>query len=261
MPRGPRGEEQQRIFLAHRVRFLHFAKQAVSISELRFEFSPDFFSNLITAAVNPGPDRHLEIPWPAAKTANHLAHAFLDDAFYRAAPTCVEDADRVTLAIDNDHRQAISRLDRKQDAGIRCNHAIPDTWSAGQALDVVDDVGMNLAQRNKGPQRRAFSGACHRPEFPEKHGAVTLHRVARVVFRKTEIEIILAVNPRIAPHARGEGMHEPGQFRETRRTQKRDSGLLGRNSQHASIIKDIPIPLRSTCLPGCAGVRYDRDYV
>src|ERR1700750_1760803 len=119
MSRRSSAEEQQGILLAHRIGFLHFAKQAAGISELRLEFRADFFPNFIAAAVNSGADRCFEILWAAAKTADDLSHAFFHDALHRTAPPGMKNADGMALCINNDHRQTISGLNGKQEAGSR----------------------------------------------------------------------------------------------------------------------------------------------
>ena len=210
MAGGPSCEEQQRIFLANGIRFLHFPKQAVGISELRLELGPDFFSNFIAAAVNSGTNHSLKITRATAEAADHLADAFLHDALKGAAPTRVKDPDGVLPGVDQDHWQAVGRLNRQQQAGRRGDHPIPDEWFVRNAFDKADDVGMNLAQSDHRPERSPVVRAIHRSEFLKKSRTIARHRGLGVVFGETEVEIALAVSPRRSSEARGETVDQPG---------------------------------------------------
>ena len=74
--------------------------------------------------MNPGANGRPDITGRSAEPAAHLAHAFLDNAFYSATPARVEHSDGTAFRIRENDRQAIGGQDREQNAGRLRDQAI-----------------------------------------------------------------------------------------------------------------------------------------
>jgi hypothetical protein len=61
-------------------------------------------------------------------------------------------ADRALSHIDQNHRQAIGSLDGDQQAGRASDATVSCKEFSGNRFDAMDYVGMNLPQRNHGPE-------------------------------------------------------------------------------------------------------------
>jgi len=114
-------------------------------------FLANFRAHLVTAAVNAGTNRGLEIARPAAEPAMHLAHSFLHDALERSTPARVKHAHCVALGVDENNRQAVGGLNAEQQAGSCSDQAVAGKLCFPWRIDEVDDVGMNLPQRDQRP--------------------------------------------------------------------------------------------------------------
>jgi len=68
----------------------------------------------------------------------------------------MEYPDSSLLGVDQNDRQAISRLNGKSNAGYAGDEAIPDQRFSRQLFYAVNEIGMNLANGDKWPR---FSGA------------------------------------------------------------------------------------------------------
>src|SRR5579863_7080487 len=107
MSRGTRGQKEQRIFFAHWIGFLNFAKYARGVLKLRFELLPHFCSDFITAGVNSGADGGLQIARHGSEPKTHGACAFFDDALDGPSPSGVKNADRLVSFIHEYYGQAV----------------------------------------------------------------------------------------------------------------------------------------------------------
>jgi hypothetical protein len=151
-----RGEEEQRIFFADRVGFLHFVKQAGGVGELRFEFGANVFSDRVAAVVDAGADGGFEVARASAEVAEHFSYTFFDDALDRAAPSGVEDADGVVPGVDEDDGEAVGGLDGEQQAGGGGDESIAGEGVVGDGVDMVDEVGVDLAECDEGIELRSI---------------------------------------------------------------------------------------------------------
>ena len=111
-------------FSPYGIGLLDLAEQFRCIRELRLELFANFRAHFITAAVNAGTNRGLEISRPAAESAAHLSHALLDDPFDSAPPARVKHAHGAVFGVDENDGQAIGGLNTEQQAWSRCNQAI-----------------------------------------------------------------------------------------------------------------------------------------
>src|SRR5579872_1807361 len=116
MPRRSGGQKEQGILFAYRIRFLDFTKQVGAVLELRLELGAYLFADLVTAALNAGPNGRFQIARASAEAAMHFAHAFLDNALDCAPPSGMKDADGMSSGIHENHRKAVGGLDCQKQA-------------------------------------------------------------------------------------------------------------------------------------------------
>ena len=146
----------------------------------------------------------------------HLADTFLDDALDRAAPPGVKNADSPPFPIRQNDGKAIGGLH-----GHEQSRSVRDNSVSGQrlfrhAVDAMDQIRMNLPQRNQRP----VLASVRRAQFLEEKLAVALDGCARVMLREAKIQRISAVDARHSAKPRREAMHQPGQFAQLLGTQK-----------------------------------------
>lgn len=189
------GEEEQRIAFVDFVGLFGFVEEIGGVGELRFEAVADFLSDLIAAVVNAGADGSLNVSRLRSEIAAHFSYTFFNDALHGAAPAGVEDTYCMALGVDQDDGEAVGGLDREQKSRGAGDEAIAGKLMGRDADDAVDEVGMNLAQRNQGP-RFALG------EILDEGCPITFDGAARGIFGESEI----------ARGAGAEGMDEPGEL-------------------------------------------------
>ena len=79
----------------------------------------------------------------------HLADGFDDDAPERAAPAGVNGGDGALFRIDEENRDTVGGLDAKEKAGAVGGGGIASARFAECGVETVDNVGMDLSQRNE----------------------------------------------------------------------------------------------------------------
>jgi hypothetical protein len=82
----------------------------------------------------------------------HLSYALLDNALHRPAPSRVKNADSVALRVDQNHRQAVRGLNRKQQMWSCRYQAVPGQRLSGNRVNTTNDVGMNLPHSHERPE-------------------------------------------------------------------------------------------------------------
>src|SRR5580704_9205555 len=152
MARRTGGQKEQRIFFPYRVGIFRLSKEAGGIIELRFEFRANFLADFVATALNSGTDRSLQIAWSRTEAAMHLAHPFFDNALQCAAPSGVKYANRAVLWINQNHGQAVGRLNAEQQAGSCGDQPVTGEGLLQNRIYAADDVGMNLAERDQRPE-------------------------------------------------------------------------------------------------------------
>jgi hypothetical protein len=149
----------------------------------------------------------------------HLAYAFFDNALYRASPAGVKHADHFPLGVYQNHGQAVGGLNRKQQTGRCTDQPITGerlfTWRIRNRIRAVNDVGVDLAERNQRPEGaggfpRTATLVRDGPNFAEKGRAVPFDGGANIVLGEAQIEIALAVRAGESAHPRREAMDKPG---------------------------------------------------
>jgi len=121
--------------------------------------------------------------------ATHFSHSFFEDPLDRASPSRMKGSNRTVLDVDEDHRQTIRRLNGKQNFRRRRDQAVAAQLTSRKRSKMMNHIGVNLSQRDQGPQPPASRGA----DFFKKSSPVALHRGARIVSGKSEVEGSAAV--------------------------------------------------------------------
>src|SRR5208337_573443 len=104
---GARGQEEQWIFLPHRVRLLHLAEQTATVGKLSRKAGTHFFAHLVTATLHSGANRGDQVTRIALEVLAHFANALLDDTLDRAAPAGVKNTDSPPFPIHQNDGEAI----------------------------------------------------------------------------------------------------------------------------------------------------------
>jgi hypothetical protein len=202
-------EKQQRISNVDCIGNEDFLEQFGSIRELRLEFRPDLGSNGVTAFSNARPDCGPQVAGIAAEVAAHFSNAFSNDAGDCPTPAGMECANRPKFRIDNQHGHAVSRFDRKQNAGEGRDHAVPCKRLLSHAVNSMNYRRMDLPDLHQWPG--SFVGI-ERTDRSHKEPAISFHVLAGVVIRGSEIERFAAIAGRSAALARTEAVNEPRDF-------------------------------------------------
>jgi hypothetical protein len=191
---GASRKEEQRIAFVNLVGLFGFVEEIGGVGELRFEAVANFLSNLIAAVVDPGTDGGADVFCLRAEVTAHFSDTFFDDALYRAAPAGVEDADSAVPGVSDDDWQAVGGLDGEKKARSAGDESVACELVFGNSGDAVNEVGVNLAERDQGPGflRKVL----------DQRGAIAFDGAAGGVFGEAQI----------AGGTRGEGMDEPGEF-------------------------------------------------
>jgi hypothetical protein len=198
-------QKQQRILFAHRIRFFDLAKQIVGVSELRLELLAHFGSDIVAASVNSRADGSFDIPGQRAKATEHFPHAFFNDAFDCAAPTCVKHSHGSLLGVDEDDGQAIGGLDSEQNAGHARDEPIANKRFLRQVTYAVDEIGVNLTQSNQRPFLLAAASA----KLLQESRSVAFDRAAGILFGESKVESVSPESPRKSANSRTESMNQP----------------------------------------------------
>ena len=119
----------------------------------------------------------------------HLADTLFDDAFHCAAPSGMKHADGAVFGINQHHGQAVGSLNCEEESGSCGDQAVSGEEFAGNRIDTVNDVGMDLAKRDQRPERpssvaRTAPLAGDRAELAEKRNPVAFNCGFDIVFGK-----------------------------------------------------------------------------
>ncbi len=178
------------------------------IGKLRLKLGGDFGADFVAAAADGGADGSEEIGGLGLELHVHLADGFDDDALERAAPAGVNGGDGTLFRIDEENRDAIGGLDAQEEAGTVGGGGIAGARFGRRGVEKMDDVGMDLFQRDELEVRCAEGGL--------EAAAVLEDVFCAIPFGKTEIENFFAVQEADAAGAGAEAVDKPGEFCECR---------------------------------------------
>jgi hypothetical protein len=153
--------------------------------------------------MNAGSDGGQEVARFSVEPAAHLADAFFDDSLDGSTPSGVKGAHGPIFPVNEDDRQAIGSLHGEQKAGSIGDQAIAGDWRVGGAIHAMNQIRMDLTQ---GDQRPRFLSAFEGQSL-QKGCAIFLDGGAGIVFRKSQAQIVAAINFRETAGARAESMH------------------------------------------------------
>ena len=107
--------------------------------------------------------------------------------------------------VRQDYGETVSGLNCQQDSRSCRDHAISGKRMIHGAAYEVNEIGMNLAQRDQRPVFLAFDGA----KFLQEGGAIALDIGARIFFGEPKIQGISSVGPGKSSATGGEAMDQP----------------------------------------------------
>ncbi len=135
-----------------------FVEPFRGFGELGKKLSGDFGADFVAAAANRWPDGGEEVGGVGFELHLHLADGFDDDALESAAPAGMNGGDGALFRIDQENRDAIGGLDTQEKPGTVCDGGVPSARFGGCGVEKVDDVGMDLLERNEFEVRCAEGG-------------------------------------------------------------------------------------------------------
>jgi hypothetical protein len=210
VPGSARGEKKHGIFLANRIGLLDFMEEVSRVGELRVEVFADLFADGVAAIVYARADGSLKVARTASKLKTHYAYAFFDDALDCPAPAGMENSDGRPRAIYKDDRQAVRSNYGQQQAWRVADHAVADERRNWRSCHQMDEIGMNLANRNDGPRPFAI-----RSKFGKEGGTVSFNRGPGIGLGEAEIKRMASVGARIAAWPCRKSVNEPGKLLKT----------------------------------------------
>ena len=102
----------------------------------------------------------------------------------------MENSNSFLLNIHRDDRQAIgSPYSQQHSWGVR-EQTIACELLMGNLVDAMNKIRVDLPQRDQRPRLAIL----HESKFVEKGGAIALHRIARILVGKPEVERVSTVN-------------------------------------------------------------------
>src|SRR5208337_3032926 len=137
----------------------------------------------------------------------HLADTLLDDALDRAAPAGVKNAGSPPFPIHKNDGKAIGSLHRQEQSRRVRDQAVASQRLVRHAINSMDQIRMNLPQRNERPAFASIPSA----QFLEEELAVALDGGARVLLREPQIQRTSAIDARHSAKPRRERMRQPSQ--------------------------------------------------
>jgi hypothetical protein len=155
------------------------------IGKLGLKLDGDFGADFVAATANGGADGGKQVGRFGAKVHLHLADSFGDDASESAAPSGMNSGDCAFLGIDEENRDAVGGLDAQEEAGTVCGGGIPAARFGRSGVEKLDDVGMELFERDECETVSAEGGL--------EAAAIFEDVFARVPFGEAEIQDLLAV--------------------------------------------------------------------
>src|SRR6267378_4434879 len=126
-----------------------FVKPFGGFGKLGLKLGGDFGADFVAAAADGRADSGEEIGGLGFELHLHLADGFDDDALERAAPSGVNCCDGALFRIDEENRDTVGGLDGKEKAGAVGNGGVSAARFGGCGVEKMDDVGMDLFQRNE----------------------------------------------------------------------------------------------------------------
>src|SRR5260370_11555649 len=181
-----------------------FVEPFRGFGELGKKLGGDFGADFVAAAADRGADGGEEIRGLGAEVHLHLADGFDDDAGESAAPTGMNGGDGALFRVDEENRDTVGGLDAEEEPGTICDGGIAAARFGGCGVEKMNDIGMDLLQRNELEIGRAEGGLEAATVFEDVFFAVP--------FGKTEIENCFCVQRADAAGAGTKAVDKPWEF-------------------------------------------------
>jgi len=147
----------------------------VSIGKLRGEFGDEFDADFIAARADRRTKRGEKTGRFAAEFESHTANRFLGDAREGPAPTGMNNSDDTLLWVDDENGDTIGSLHAEQQARGICEGRVALGWLGSGLREKMNDVGVNLLQRNQGKTLGGKSGLEKAAIFCYGRAGIPLH--------------------------------------------------------------------------------------
>src|SRR6266513_3209679 len=126
-----------------------FVEPFRGFGKLGLKLHGDFRADFVAAAADGRADGGEEIGGLGFELHLHFADGFDDDAGESAAPTAVDGGDGVLFRVDEEDRDAVGGLYAQEEAGTVGGGGIALARFDRCGVEEMDDVGMDLFQRNE----------------------------------------------------------------------------------------------------------------
>jgi hypothetical protein len=176
------------------------------IGKLRLKLDGDFGADFVAAAADGRADGGEQVSRIGSELHLHFPDGFDDDAGKRAAPSGVNGSHRALLGINEEDGNAISGLYAEEQSRAIRSGGIAPAWLGGSGVQKMDDVGMDLLERNEFEVGRAEGGL--------EAAAVFEDILASVPIGEAEVQHFLAIQRGDAAGAGAEAVDQPGNFGE-----------------------------------------------
>ncbi len=174
------------------------------IGELGGELGDEVGGDFVAARADGWADGGEQMRGVTSKFELHAAYGFLGDAGESAAPAGVNGGNGAFFRIDEQDGDTIGGLDGEEEAGAIGGRGIGFAGIRGPLGENVDDIRVNLLERNEIEIGGAESGL----EF----AAIGEDVFASVPFHETEVENFFGIERADAAGAGAETVNEPRQF-------------------------------------------------
>ena len=181
-----------------------FVEPFGGFGELGKKLSGDFGADFVAAATDGWADGGKQIARLGFEMHLQLADGFDDDAPEGTAPAGMNGGDGALLGIDEENRNAVGGLDAQEEAGAVGDGGIALAGLGRRGVDQMDDIGMDLLQRNELEIGCAKGGL--------EAAAVFEDVFLGVPFGEAEIENSFAALTANTAGLGAEAVDEPGEF-------------------------------------------------
>ena len=135
-----------------------FVEPLGGLGKLGEELAGDFRADFVAAAADGWADGGEEVGRLRFEAHLHLADSFDHDARQGAAPAGVNGGDRALFGVDEENGDAIGGLDSEEKAGAVGGQGVAFAGCGGRDVEKMDDVRMDLLERDELEIGRSESG-------------------------------------------------------------------------------------------------------
>ena len=130
-------KKKHRVLCPHWIRVEHIVEKLAGIGELRFKTGKHLIPYRITAGSDARPDCSHKIFRARPKLQSHAPHSGLDNPLHRPTPAGMESSHGTKLAVGDQYRNAVRRLNPEQQPGLRSDQPISLSRRFGRRIPGV----------------------------------------------------------------------------------------------------------------------------